>query len=94
MKPSIELLKKALKACADAHHVDFEQWTEDEQIGIRSEDVPVVADIRIICRAFCGEANIVETGWGYTTIYLDEAVFLPEVDMQSLSLALPHGTTI
>ncbi len=95
MKATLANLKKALGACANAHKVEFSDWSkEDLQIGIKSETVPVVADIQMICKAFFGKTSMVETGWGYTTVYLDEAEMLPEVDALRLRLALPHGTRI
>ena len=94
MEPTIELMKKALRSCADAHHVEYKEWTEEQQIGIHSESVPLVSDVRMICEAFCGNTRMVETGWGYTTLYLDDVIFLPEVDETSLRLALPIGTQL
>ena len=95
MKPSNELLKKALAACAEAHHSDFCDWSEEElHVAIHSETVPVIADVRMICEAFYGKASMVEADWGYTTVYLDEAPFLDEVNEELLHLALPYGTVI
>lgn len=96
MKPTIDLLRKALKKCAEAHKVQCEDWPEDGQLGIKSESVPVVADVKSICRAFCGEANVTETAWGYVTVHLDDAeyAFLPEVDETLLKMSLPYGTEL
>ncbi len=93
-KPSLELLKKALEACADAHHVELHFWSEEQQLGIHSESVPVVSDVRMICSALFGDSRMVETGWGYTTVFLEEAAFLPEADKALLLMALPHGISL
>ena len=90
MKTTIELLKKSLQACADAHGADFCDWSGEEcQLAVKSETVPVVNDVRMICEALYGRSSMVETGWSYTTVYLDEAPFLEDVDETLLSLALP-----
>lgn len=94
MEPTIELLKKALRICADAHHVEYKEWTADSQIGIHSESIPVVSDVRMICEAFCGNTRMMETDWGYITIYLEDVVILPGVDETSLRLALPFGAEL
>ena len=96
MIPTVELLKKALRKCAEEHNVPSEEWSEDGQFGIKSESVPVVADVRSICTALCGNASAVETGWGYTNVYLDEAEynFLPEANEVILRMALPAGTEL
>lgn len=95
MKATLEILKKALGACAKAHRAELCDWSEyDRQIAIKSESVPVVADVRMICEAFYGNSSMVEVGWGYTNVYEDEAPMLSEVDGQKLRLALPHGTEL
>jgi len=95
MKPAIALLKRALKACACAHNVEYSDWSdEDGQFGIRSESVPVVSDVRMICEAFYGSASMVETGWGYTNVFLDACPFRDELDEAALKMALPNGTTL
>ena len=87
-------MKNALRSCADAHHVEIKEWPADNQIGLHSESVPVISDVRMICEALCGNTRMIETGWGYTTVYLDDVVFLPEVDESCLRLALPFGTEL
>ena len=52
------------------------------------------AKVKMICEAFYGRSTMVETGWGYTTIYLDEGTFLDEVDGTLLSLALPKNVRL
>lgn len=95
MKANTEYLIKALKACAEAHNTEFCDWsTYDSQVALKSESVPTVSDVRSICEAFFGTASAVETGWGYTTVYLDETPFLPEADEAKLCLALPSGTML
>ena len=91
MKANIENLKKALQLCAEAHKVEFCDWSEDGQFGLKSESVPVVNDVKMIAEAFYGLGNAdVETDWGYTTIWLSED-FLDEVGEFTLALALPKN---
>lgn len=88
-------LYKALRATAIAHEVQFADWMDDGQVGIRSEGVPLVADVRSIVSAFCSNSNsIVEVGYDYTTIYLDEAVYRKEVNELGLQMALPYSNNI
>lgn len=96
MKPTIELLIKALRASADAKHKKFYDLSKDDypQVGIESEDVQVVADTQAICDAFFGTHSMVEVGWGYTTVYLEEMAMLPTVDSHALQLALPTGAIL
>lgn len=95
MKPSLDLLKKALKACAKAHGAEFKDWSRDDnQLGIKSESVPVVADVRSICQALYGHCAMIEVGWGYTVVFLDEAKFLDEADENLLRMSLPSGTEL
>lgn len=95
MKPDTEYLKKALKACAEAHGAEFCDWSEDDcQVALKTESVPALNDVKMICEAFYGRSTMVETGWGYTTIYLDEGTFLDEVDGTLLSLALPKNVRL
>ncbi len=92
IEPTIENFKKAMKICADAHHSEYADWEEDMQVAIKSESVPVVADVRSICDAFFGNHNMIDVDWGYTNVYLDEGEFLPKVNTTVLMMALPHGT--
>ena len=95
MKATVESLKKALKACAEAHGAEFCDWSEDDcQVALKTESVPALNDVKMICEAFYGRSTMVETGWGYTTIYLDEETFLDEVDGTLLSLALPKNVRL
>lgn len=92
MKANLENLKKALRACADAHNAEFCDWSaEDLQIAVKSETVPTISDVRMICEAFFGSASMVEVGWGYTNVYCDTDRMLPEVNGELLRLALPYG---
>ena len=91
MKANIENLIKAVKLCAEAHKAEFCDWSEDGQLGIKSDSVATLADVKMICDAFFGKGNHdVETDWGYTTIWLGED-FLDEVNEFTLSMALPSG---
>ncbi len=95
MKATPETLKKALAACAAAHNAEFCDWSkEDLQIAVKSESVPTVSDVRMICESFFGESSMVEVGWGYTNVYCDCAEMLDSVDEARLRLALPSGTVI
>ncbi len=95
MKPSVDYLIKALKACAEAHGAEFCDWSEEEcQVALKADSVPALNDVKIICEAFYGLSSMVETGWGYTTVYLDEESFLEKVDETLLSLALPKNTRL
>lgn len=95
MKANLENLKKALKACAEAHQAEFCDWSEDElQIAVKSETVPVVSDVRMICEAFYGSSCMVEVGWGYTNVFCDATEMLSEVDEKLLRMALPYGCTL
>lgn len=98
MKATIANLKKALKACAKAHNVEYKSWPADGQIGIHSETVPVVADVKMIIEAFYGDFarnELVETGYGYTTVFLYDTMNTKnDVDETLLKLALPAGTVL
>jgi hypothetical protein len=89
-------LIQALKLCAQAHGKEFCDWSDgDNQVAIKDEGVPVVADVQSIVRAFTGDENFypdsIETDFGYTTIYLDEIEYAPVVDERTLRMALPNG---
>ena len=95
MKTILERFKRALKACAEAHGAEFCDWSEDDcQVALKTESVPALNDVKMICEAFYSRSTMVETGWGYTTIYLDEGTFLDEVDGTLLSLALPKNVCL
>lgn len=98
MKANLRNLKKALRACANAHGVEFKWWRNDGQITLKSQDIPVLSDVRMIVEAFYGRQNvdgIVESGYGYTTVWIYAGMDSNgEVDEQLLSLALPYGTEI
>ena len=94
MKEFIEKLKKAVRECAKAHGVEFCDWSEESQLAVKSESVPVLADMQMICDAFFGSHRCIEVGWGYTNIIYDETTPLPEIDESLLKMALPDGTVI
>ena len=95
MKANLTNLRKALKACAKAHKVQFCNWVKDGQLGLKSESVPVVSDVRMISEAFFGTTipSAVEPAHGYTTVWLCYD-FLLEVNEDLLKLALPYGTQL
>ena len=94
MEKFLEKLKNAVRECASAHGVEYCDWKEDAQVAVKSESVPVVADIMTICEAFFGSHQCIEIGWGYTTIMYDETPPLPEINEELLMMALPAGTVI
>lgn len=95
MIANLENLKSALAACAKAHNAELCDWSEqDGQIAVKSETVPTVNDVKMICEAFFGTASVVEVGYGYTNVYLDMAPYKESVDEVTLYMALPYGTII
>lgn len=94
MKANITNLRKALKASADAHKVEFKYWRNDAQMALKSESVPVIGDVQMICDAFYGNHEMVDVCCGYTCVFLDESEFLPQVNEMLLGLALPYGTVL
>ena len=48
----------------------------------------------MICESFYGHSRMIETGWGYTTVYLDCDEMLDELDESKLRMALPNGTVL
>lgn len=88
MKATIKSLKKALKACAEAHNVEYKWWRDAGQVSLKSESVPVYADVKAICEAFYGRTDMLSVGWGFTTVYL-EPMEKRDVDEILLSMALP-----
>lgn len=91
-------LLKALKATAKAHNAEFENWLDEGQVGIKSETIPAVADIKTIVSAFTTNGNNnVEVGWGYTTIFVDCLEYKEELsanDIMQLEMSLPYGLKI
>lgn len=95
MIASLENLRSALAACAKAHGAQLYDWSEeDRQIAIKSETVPTVNDVQMICEAFFGTASVVEVGWGCTNVFIDDEPFKKNVDEVKLYMALPYGTII
>lgn len=94
MKATLENLKKALRACANAHKARYFDWKEDEQFAIKSETVPIIADIRTILQAFFGKTTMLEVEFGYSNVYLDDCTFGGNVDEEMLKFALPAGAKL
>lgn len=92
MKPSKQNLITAVKLCANAHERNFEDWSEDDQVAVQGDSVPIVSDMRMICEAFYGNRSFFECDWGYTTIWIDDSSFSEKVDMSKLIMALPVTT--
>ena len=93
MKANLTNLRKALKVCAKAHNAKFENWANEGQLGINSETPATICDVQMICEAFFGHSDMVEVGWGYTTIWLCDE-FKKEVKEDLMYMALPYGTKI
>lgn len=101
IKANLENLMKALRETAKAHNVDIENWLEDGQIGIKSEAVPVIADVKSIVNAFLKDGEmekyqLVEVGYGYITVFADSCEYcykdaLSSLDEMSVEMALPYG---
>lgn len=102
--PCVENVITALRATAKAHNAEFEDWTDEGQVGIAKECVPVFADVQsILCAFYKPEYTLPDMGYGYITAYIygDECYnddtedyenpFLDEVDVETLALALPYG---
>lgn len=96
MKATVKNLDKALKACAKAHKVDYKWWKEDGQITLHADSIPVIADVVMIVESFYGSANgIVETNFGYTTVWLyNDMDTENDVNESLMYMALPFGTKI
>jgi len=90
MKANLENLKDAMQRCATAHGANFCDWSDDDQLAIDKANVPVMADVRMICEAFFGTFSPLDEDWGYTVVWL-HVPFLHEVNVSLLNSALPTG---
>lgn len=88
MEANIENLKQAMQRCAKAHGAQFCDWSDEDQLAIDKANVPVMADVRMICEAFFGTFSPLDEDWGYTVVRLGMP-FLKEVNEQLLNMALP-----
>lgn len=93
MKPTLELLCKALSICAEAHGAQFRHYSEDFQCNITSNTVPTLADVQAICDSFYGQHGMIDADFGIT-VFFDEAEFADHVDEALLYSALPVGTRL
>jgi len=93
MNANVTNLRKALKACAEAHKVEFHWYKEDGQMALKGETVPVISDVRMICQSFFGQDTMVVCSCGFTNVVLGSD-FADKVDETLLRLALPHGTKL
>ena len=100
MEATLAKLKKALKACAKAHNAEFEDWSDEGQLGIWSVTPGTICDVRMICEAFFGKVSgeadspvEVDEEIGCITIWLSYD-FLKEVNQEMMYMALPYGTKI
>lgn len=88
MEANLENLKQAMQRCAKAHGANFCDWSDEDQLAIDKANVPVMADVRMICEAFFGTFSPLDEDWGYTVVWLDMP-FMNEVNEQLLNMALP-----
>lgn len=88
MKANLENLKEAMQKCATAHGAKFCDWSDEDQLAIDKANVPVMADVRMICEAFFGTFSPLDEDWGCTVVWLGTP-FLHEVNEQLLAMALP-----
>jgi len=88
MEANIENLKQAMQRCAKAHGAQFCDWSDEDQLAIDKANVPVMADVRMICEAFFGTFSPLDEDWGYTVVWLGTP-FLSEVNVGLLNMALP-----
>jgi len=88
MEANIENLKQAMQRCAKAHGAQFCDWSDEDQLAIDKANVPVMADVRMICEAFFGTFSPLDEDCGYTVVWLGTP-FLPEVNVGLLNMALP-----
>lgn len=88
MEANLTNLKDALQKCATAHGAKFCDWSDEDQLAIDKANVPVMADVRMICEAFFGTFSPIDEDWGYTVVWL-QVPFLSEVNEQLLAMALP-----
>ena len=88
MEANLENLKEAMQKCATAHGAKFCDWSDEDQLAIDKANVPVMADVRMICEAFFGTFSPLDEDWGYTVVWLGTP-FLHEVNEQLLAMALP-----
>lgn len=95
MEANISNLCKALKACAKAHNAEFDDWSDEGQLGVWSTTPGTICDVAMICEAFYGHNEGVEVNESDNciTIWLCYD-FLPEVNEETMYLALPFGTKI
>ncbi len=77
-----------MKKCAEAHKANFFDYSQDGQLCIDGDSVPLVADVRLIASAFFGAADV-DSEWGFTTLWIHE--FKKDVTMEQLRMALPYG---
>jgi hypothetical protein len=95
MKANLTNLRKALKVCAKAHNCDFNDWSDEGQLGVWSTTPATICDVRMICEAFFGSSEPAEVSDSVNciTVWLCYE-FLPEVDEDKMYLALPYGTKL
>ena len=88
MEANLKNLKQAMQRCAEAHGAKFCDWSDEDQLAIDKANVPVMADVRMICEAFFGTFSPLDEDWGYTVVWLGMP-YLSEVNESLLNMALP-----
>lgn len=96
MKGSIALFRQALGKCAEAHKANYHDNVEDNFAIIMDDTVPLLADLRSICKAIFGTPDMVNEngGIGGLSINYGGTAPLEEADEMTLRLALPNGTVL
>ena len=95
MKANLSNLIKALQACAKAHNAEFEDWSDEGQLGVWSTTPGTICDVRMICEAFFGTKEPAEVSDSVNCITVWTGYdFLPKVNEQLMYMALPYGTKL
>ena len=95
MKANLTNLKKALETSAKAHGAEFDDWSDEGQLGIWSTTPGTICDVQMICEAFFGHHDGVEvqTDLNCITIWLCYD-YVKELDETKMYMALPFGTKL
>ena len=99
MKANIKTLKRVLKKVAKAHNCEFMDYSDEGQFLVCSETPAAICDVHLVLDGFYGNNRAAEhSGWGSITIWLDESMdsdrTISALGMQTIRMALPHGTRL
>ena len=96
MKANLTNLKKVLRICAKAHKCEFNDWSNEGQLGLHSETPATICDVQFILDAFYGRHDMVENSYGFVTVWLEPMMYgnKSQVDVQLCALGLPYGTDL